>query len=101
MNKIEVIGIWEGHNFIAIINILATRNTELRVKKQGKKLIIKDGSEFYRCIPVGDPIEIPKYESPIIVEDEPFEEMVKCECCQQGISESQIQLLKEWGLWNE
>jgi hypothetical protein len=102
MSNIEIIGIWDGKNFITIINILATKNTELRVRQQGKKLIIKDTKQdFYRCIPVGCEVEIPKYESPIIEDDEPIQEEVRCECCNGVISEQQQQLLKEWGLWHE
>lgn len=96
--NIEVIGVWDG-NYVSIIAILATRNTELRVRKQGKKLIIKDTTrDFYRCVPVGCEIEIPKYETPIIEEDEPIQEEVRCECCNSVISEQQQQLLREWGL---
>lgn len=64
--NIQVIGIWDGSNLHQVISILVNHNEELRVRVQGRKLIIKDPAiNYYRCIPAGERIEIPKYESRI------------------------------------
>lgn len=101
-HTLKVIGVWNG-DFKSALAILASENTELRIRQNGKKLIIKDTSiNFYSCVAHGCHIEIPVYEQPNIVVDEPLEEPeTRCQCCNGVISDEQKKLLKEWGLWIE
>lgn len=61
---LKVLTVWNGNNFVSVIQALSSQNEELKIRVQGKKLIIKDDEAgFYRCIPIGEVIEIPDYES--------------------------------------
>lgn len=96
--KTEIVGTWDG-DYKATVALLCCKSREMRIRMQGKKLVIKDTRiEFYICIPLGEPIEIPVYETnddedePIILE-EPLSEVQK-----QSLSAQQEQMMREWGL---
>jgi len=102
--KVEVIDIWNGTNFIQIIKILATKNTEIRIKIKGKKLIVKDPLvDYYSCVALGCPVEIPVHDHPIVEEDEPipYVEPPPPQQRQYISEEEEIRLLKEWGLYDD
>lgn len=67
MNKtnvqVELLLIWSGSNIVQIIQEILSRNEDITIRVQGNRLVIKDkDAGFYRCISIGDPVEIPKYE---------------------------------------
>ncbi len=74
--EVEVIAVWDGKNLSEIIRVIVSKNTEITIKTLGpkRKLVIKDlDAGFYRCVPIGEMVEIPKYKEPKIFIDE-FEE---------------------------
>jgi hypothetical protein len=98
--NIKVIETWNGDNYTAIIRALVSENTEVRIRISGKRLIIKDSNVgFYKCIPKGDPVEIPIYDN-CITEDEPVEPCeTSCPCkAIAEMTEEQKQMYREWGL---
>ena len=99
--NIKIIETWNGDNYQAIVSAIVGHNTEIRIKVQGKKLIIKDpSSDFYRCIPKGDPVEIPDTkvieDDPQIVEEIP--EKTLPSSCSTIMTEAQRKMYIEWGL---
>lgn len=56
--ELTLIGIWDG-DYVKLIAVLVEVNPELKVRIQRKKLVLK-GESYYRCIPVGEAIEVPK-----------------------------------------
>lgn len=56
--ELTLIGVWDG-DYIKVIGILVEVNPELKVRIKRKKLIIK-GESYYRCVPIGEKIEVPK-----------------------------------------
>jgi hypothetical protein len=94
--NIKTIGVWMGDNFQQLISVIAETNLEITIKRQGKKLILKDKRvDFYSCISVGSEVEIP-ITSDIHEEDEPEE---VCECCNHVISETQKVMMMQWGYY--
>lgn len=64
------VGTWDGKNIKDLIEIIITKNTEVKIKVQGKKLVVKDSNvDYYLCVPIGDLVEIPQYEN-CCIEDE-------------------------------
>lgn len=103
-SHLEVIEIWDGNNYAAIIRALTHKNTEIRIRVSGKKLILKDtGLGFYRCVPPGDPVKIPKLEEPIVVDDPPIEPEPEPDpqlptSAVAILTEEQRRMYQEWGL---
>lgn len=99
--KVEIIGTWTGKNYSSIVKILLKKNTEITIKVQGKKLIIKDKTnDFYVCIPTGEPVEIPMYEVPVIEDDPVIEikEEVKVDNRPRLSNEDRERIDREWGM---
>lgn len=102
--KTEIVGIWEG-NYREVVSLLFCKCREIHIRTQGKKLIVKDSRiDFYLCIPLGEPIEIPLYkelgyEESVDEDDDPviMEEPLN-ETRQASISTEQEQLMRKWGL---
>lgn len=74
-HELTLIGIWDG-DYVRIVGLLYEVNPELKIKVQRKKLILKS-EDFYKCLPIGEEIKVPKiYESesnrtiPIAAQDE-------------------------------
>lgn len=91
---IKIIGVWNGSNFQELISVIAESNLEITIKRQGKKLILKDKRvDFYSCVSIGSEVEIP------IATDSPDEEYTEeiCECCHHVISEAQKEMMRMWG----
>lgn len=99
--NLKIIEVWNGSNYQAIIRALINEDTEIRIRVSGKRLIIKDPeSGFYKCIPKGDPVEIPVHEHPRIIDDPVIEiEEPKHPCMTiSEMTEEQKQMYREWGL---
>jgi hypothetical protein len=69
---LEIIATWDATNYNQIISILMTRNSEIRIRVQKNKLILKDDNGLYLCVPKGSEIRIPRLAEPIIVHDPPI-----------------------------
>lgn len=51
---------WNGKNYLQIIQALDSKNQELKVRVQGKRLIVRDEEAgFYRVFAIDDVIEVP------------------------------------------
>lgn len=87
-HEVEIIGVWTN-NFQVVLKALSKKNTEICIKRQGSKLVLRyDAIKFYRCIPYGGNIEIPINE--VIYEDE-FPPPHKDD-------EETVTRMKSWGL---
>ncbi len=88
-----VVEIWDGQNYIAIIKALSSINQELKIRVQGKKLIVKDTEAgFYRCIPIGSLVEIPKRECEpdTTIQDPPPKESRIRESCNSSTEDIKV-----------
>lgn len=82
------VGVWNGKNFTDILQNIIKVNTEIRIRIQGRKLIIKH-ENYYRCIPAGEEVEIPNQR--MIEQDEPYQ-------ITDIMDEERIQRHREWGI---
>lgn len=61
---------WNGRNYLQIIQALDSKNQELKIRVQGKRLIVRDEEAgFYRVFTMDDFIEIP---TRVCEPDEPY-----------------------------
>lgn len=94
----ETVALWDG-DYEKAESLLLSKNPLLIIKLQGKKISIRDTElDFYVCIPLGDAIQIPVYNSeedddPPLILEEPMTEQKKA-----SLSAEQEQLMRKWGL---
>jgi len=99
--RTETIGTWDG-DYRKVVKAILCKTQEIHIRVQGKKLIIKDCRiGYYSCIQMGDSIEIPVYENLVEEEDEIAILDEPLTVKSKEITEEQIKLLKEWGLWKQ
>lgn len=95
--KFEVVGIWDS-NYRDIVSAIDLVNTEILVRQQGKKLIIRDrNTEYYSSHIPGDNVEIPVYEG-CWQPDEPCFQEIKEEKKIAVVTEEWIKMQQDWGL---
>jgi len=95
----RTIEVWTGANYIQIIQKSSTINSEVKIKVQGKKLVVRDPHiQYYQCIPIGDPVDIPFYPDSVIEDEviESFEMHIKKPIPE--LTPEQKERHKVWGL---
>lgn len=94
--SIIAVGVWDGHNINTLISAIFLINTEVKIKKSGKRLIINDTAiNHYRCVQPGDVVEIPVYNN-CCVADEYEEEILITPFVQS--TELSNEMMIRWGL---
>ena len=102
--ELEVVEVWRGDNYVAIIRALTFKNTEIKIQVAGKKLLVTDpATGYYTCVHVGNKVEIPKLEAPVIEDDPPIEPEPEPPrelptSAEHILTEDQIRMYQEWGL---
>ena len=103
--SLEVIEVWNGKNYEAIVTALTSKNTEIRIRVSRNRLFLKDPTCDYQCCAlIGEPVKIPKREIPIIEEDPPIEPEPKMQLptsAAEILTEDQKRMFREWGLLKE
>ena len=95
MKTVTLLIEWDGSNFKQILSAVFKKNTEIRIRRSGKKLIFKDTNVDYYCVvSYEDLIIIPVYEG--CIEEDIIEEPKK-ETINYN-EELSNKLLKDWGL---
>lgn len=107
--SLEVVEVWQGDNYQAIIRALTSKNTEIKIHVNRKRLVLHDPTcDYHCCALIGEPVKIPKRETPIIEEDPPLEPEPEPEpktqlpsSAAEILTEDQRRMFKEWGLLKE